>query len=272
MLFITTREPKFSDHVTIIDIHLDDEAAVLDTVAEKFPFQQTVNDLRSAEKQLWLLSGGVLLRNHDDQLAIGLRDCNGADPLTFTNIAAGRCDRKLYDHSLEELTSELVLCVKKDQETWIQLTPGPDSPKIHELHLPMVKHALDNLRQRLEKSGNKSETIPYESYQDDTHALFHQLNVRWFDKVNRMICTESLAGYVLIDNEHHSTEFRLPLKIDLSMYSEHVIFFAEGSGYAEWMSFAQIHDLYLAERQAKRRFLTPFLRSFIAEIRYPAFL
>ena len=262
-LFITAREPVHSTNELMLDIYLEDEAVVLDSVHDEYPLQPTVNSIREYNSLHWLLSGGVLLRNEKYQLALGLRDCNAADPMTFTNIAAGRCNRKLYDHCLEELYSEVVLCVKDVRGDWIQLSLGPQAIRINDLDLPIVANKLNEIKYKLSSSGHP---INCESYSDTGHCLFKHVVVNWKDKQAQIVHMESLSGYVVVDENHHTIEFRLPLQIDLSCYQDNVIFFAEGTGYAEWMTPAQIYKLHLSELIAERHFLTPFLRNYILVI------
>ena len=263
LLYITTREPVIKDHSIQIDVILLEEATVLDSAYTEFPEQCKVSEIRKGDGEKWLLSGGALLKDCMDHYAMGLRDCNAADPLSFTNIAAGRCDRKLFDHCIDELTSELILCVYDRNVGWMQLSLGSHTPDINNLQLPVVKNNINMIRHEINESQNCPKMIPYHIFIDHDNKLYKDIIISWIGKSGKPVHTEELSGYILLDNENKTTEFRLPIAIDISNYAENKLFFAEGTGYAEWMTFDQIAALYKAEISTHRKFLTPFMRSFL---------
>ncbi|UCE06275.1 MAG: hypothetical protein JSW07_22305 [bacterium] len=254
-LFVLTYPPEKKADYILIAIDLDREVAVLDKHFTQYPDQPTVSQIRNGDGSSWLLAGGTLITDHENRIAVGLRDGNAADPFTFTNIGAGRCDQKLEDHCFEEMASEFIVCVKKEDNLWHQFDFGQHTTLLKNLNKPDIRKKRDFL---LKNFG--SNISPPDILQNTIHTkLNNNLNIKWIDKDKSLI--EYLKGYVLLDEENKTTEFRLGLNINLSKYSEAIIFFGEGTGHAEWMSLDQIKTLIQAEIIADRKFVTPFLRA-----------
>ncbi len=257
-LFVTTRPPCQQAARTVLDIHLEDRAAVLDSAAEKFPHQPAVGEIRSGSGDFWLLSGGSLIFDQKGDLAVGLRDGNAADAFLWTNIGAGRCDRKLLDHCLEEMATEFILCARDPQNVWHQVCLGPQTTPVRSLKVTAVDKKIKLL---LNKMGPVTGilTIPYT---DGPVAACPEtrLTVRWKNGT-LTVHEEKLEGFCLIDHKNKTIEFRLTARVDLSRFQETVLFFGEGTGYGEWMSPTALKKLIMAEPVAGRVFVTPVLRA-----------
>jgi len=256
-LFVVTREPnQDANGDWVVEVHLDDEAAVNDKRAGQYDQPYAIGDVRGGRVEgRWLLSGGTIIRDHDGRIAVGLRDGNAADPFHFTNIGAGRCDRKLEDHCLEEMVSEFIMCIKEGSDRWSQvLLNAPERPPLlHEIRAnrQSIKRwktrgipdagILDISRTRVEK--HTSDSVP------------NTLIVNWI-REDKTVLKERLSGYVVKDAKNRTLEFRLVIAYDLSAYdsSDVEIFFAEGTGYAEWLTEDDLRLL------AKLDMVTPFLR------------
>lgn len=257
-LFVVTEEPVLIrrtglEKTATVRIHLDALAAVLDQRADAYPNQPTVAQIHQGIIKGWLLSGGALIADHLDRIAVGLRDGNAADRFVLTNIGAGRCDRRLQDHCNEEHDSEFILCVKQGG-TWHQIIFGPQTLPIKLLNKPDVHGHLAALGAVM-----GSVELPALQHSPIASGLTGQIMVEWYDH-DGLHLAERLSGYVYIDRAVNTTEFRLAMRYDLSRYEDLRIFFGEGTGYAEWLSLEQIRRLRQAEKTAHRPFITSFLR------------
>jgi hypothetical protein len=257
-LYVATEPPKHRGATLSVRIHLDSPAAVLDSHAGSYPKQPTVSSIRAGDGSIWLLSGGVLINDQDGRIAVGLRDGNAADPFAWTNIGAGRCDRALEEHCLEERDTEFILCTK-GEEAWHQVVWGPHTPSLWALEKPCVRWAIQEILEVLAPVETPLSPIPLARSTLPTR-LRGSILVEWYDPQGCAF-TEELPGHLLVDEEAHTTEFRLGLQVDLSEYEGTCLFFGEGTGYGEWMSLVQLRALVAAEGVAGRSLVTPFLRS-----------
>jgi hypothetical protein len=257
-LFVVTKPPKRNDNDVVINIHLDENAAVLDSDASLYPDQPTISKIREGKGSRWLLSGGTLITDQEGRIAVGLRDGNSVDPFIFTNIGAGRCDQKLIENCEQEMASEFILCLKKDDNHWYQADFGQYTKLLTDLNRPDVKMCVEDIVNSFNKSGYMIDRFPYKRGTIQTD-LTGNISINWIYSGDTL--QESLKGYVLADAQNKTTEFRLGLILDLSGFTDNRIFFGEGTGYAEWMSLDCIKDLVRAEEIAGRRFVTPFLRA-----------
>jgi len=247
--FITSQGTR----TTMVRVNLDAKAAVLDSRADFYPGQPTVAQIRNGEEKGWLLSGGTLITDHRNYIAVGLRDGNAADRFMYTNIAAGRCDQRLQEHCYEERDSEFILCVKEGG-AWHQVIFGQHTMPLHRLIKPDVDASVAPILQNLGEVAPPSVTNkPLAS------ALAGNIAVEWYD-AKGISLTENLSGYVFVDSAVHTTEFRLALQYDLSSFEDIRIFFGEGTGYAEWQSLDQIRFQSRAGDNANRELITTFLR------------
>jgi len=250
-LVVVSGEPKPTRTEYVVQIDLAMPAAVHTKYAEDYDQPYTVDDVRenagqAKGKNLWLLSGGTIVRDQRGRFAIGLRDGNAADAFKFTNIGAGRCDQKLEIHCYEELVSELVLCVKEDGE-WVQVQFLP--PKLPPL-LREVRSTLKTIERWKTGRGELSTAglMPLSATRIKTIRSpkrgMKNLQVKW-TKDGKLVDVERLHGYLFPDIENHTLEFRLPFALDLSVYKrdEVELFFAEGTGYAAWKSKAELRKL-----------------------------
>lgn len=250
-LYVVADSHKRLGNHFIVRINLDGEAAVIDKHADTYPDNHKVSEIRKGKAGLWLLSGGTIITDQNGRIAVGLRDGNAADPFVFTNIGAGRCDRKLTDHCREEFESEFILCVqRKPNEDWFQIRFGPATPE------------LSIIRQRIPAVAKwKPEVAPHQLIDAGCLAVMggrDKITIEWYDE-RGIQEVENLSGYVLEDTSNHTVEFRLPVEIDLSAYYAEQIFFAEGTGYALWKSRKQIHKLTGLARKWDTRLVTPLL-------------
>lgn len=257
-LFVVTERPLVMSapgvtNTTVVRINLDSSAAVLDSQAGSHPDQPTIGQIRKGEEKGWLLSGGALITDHRNYIAVGLRDGNAADRFMYTNIGAGRCDQKLQDHCYEERDTEFILCVKV-RGTWHQVIFGPHTTLLHNLNKPDINTILSPILSRLGAAAPPPVAkIPIGT------GLTGDIVIEWYDAAG-VLLTEKLSGYVFVDSAVNTTEFRLAIQYDLSDYDEVQIFFGEGTGYAEWQSLDRIRLLAKAEDIARRGFITSFLR------------
>ena len=254
-LYVVTKPPQPGDTELKIVIALDDEAVVLDKCQEDYPAQRhTVSQIRSGLSDQWLLSGGALILDEVGRIAVGMRDGNAADPFAYTNIAAGRCDQRFEAHCYEEFASEFILCVKQKNDNWEQICFGESTP-----HLASIRKMLPTIAKW--KGYVSSATLKHEILRPSACADLPGLtsiSIYWQDNgVCRL--EEHLRGFVLVDTQNHTVEFRLPLEIDLSTYYGAEIFYGEGTGYATWMFPAQIRALFDQIRFDGSRNVTPFL-------------
>ncbi|OGU59060.1 MAG: hypothetical protein A2V66_15235 [Ignavibacteria bacterium RBG_13_36_8] len=256
-LFVITEQPLLQSNIVSVRIDMNEKVAVLDKYASIYPSQPKVSDIRSNKGSQWLLSGGTLITDRQNRIAIGLRDGNAADPFTFTNIGAGRCDQKLEDHCYEELSSEFILCVQDEKEIWHQIDFGPHTKLLYNLNKECIKNKTKPIVKSIYNFGGISPR-PEINHKTISSKLPNQIKIEWYD--GNDVIEESLTGYVFIDNNHNTTEFRLAINIDLSFYTNTAIFFGEGTGYAEWMKLNQINNLITAQKISGREFITPFLR------------
>jgi hypothetical protein len=257
-LYVVTEAPTvfFSaqgTRTTTVRVNLDANAAVLDSRADFYPGQPTVAQIRKGEGNGWLLSGGTLITDHRNYIAVGLRDGNAADRFMYTNIGAGRCDQSLQEHCYEERDSEFILCVKEGG-AWRQVIFGPHTIPLHRLKKPDIDAIVAPILPNLGEAAPPQATVkPLAS------ALTGEIVVEWYD-AKGISLSENLSGYVFVDNAVHTTEFRLALQYDLSAYEGVWIFFGEGTGYAEWQSLDQIRFQARAGDNANREMITAFLR------------
>ncbi|MBN1998254.1 hypothetical protein JW935_11915 [candidate division KSB1 bacterium] len=262
-LFITTLPPQQQENRISINVRSTDKAAVLDSAADKYPHQPTIGELRTGKGEFWLLSGGTLIFNQEECIAAGLRDGNAADPFLWTNIGAGRCDRKLLDHCREEMASEFILCAKNSNNRWQQVDFGPHTVPINSLRVAAVDKKMAAIQKMMDPSLHFLPTPTYLETPPEGIQEKH-VHVCWHDSV-RIIHEELLQGFCLIDRKNKTTEFRLTVQLDLSPFTETVLFFGEGTGYAEWLSLEALNRLVKAEKVAQRAFLSPVLRALVME-------
>jgi hypothetical protein len=256
-LFVVTEKPVLISapgvtKTTMVRVNLDSNAAVLDNRLDIYRGQPTIDQIRKGETKGWLLSGGTLITDNKNNIAVGLRDGNAADRFMYTNIGAGRCDQSLQEHCYEERDTEFILCVK-ERGIWHQVIFGPHTTSVHKLNKPDVNTILSPL---LTKLGAVAPT-PVANIPIAT-GLTGNIVVEWYDATG-VRKTENLSGYVFVDTAVNTTEFRLAIQYDLSGYDEVQIFFGEGTGYAEWQSLGQIRLLAKAGGIARRGFITSFL-------------
>ncbi|MCL6588544.1 MAG: hypothetical protein K6U80_01165 [Firmicutes bacterium] len=252
--YIIADSPKRVGNHFTVRINLDGAATVIDEYANNYQYNHRVSEIRKGKAGLWLLSGGTIITDQNGRIAVGLRDGNAADPFAFTNIGAGRCDRKLAGHCMEEFESEFILCVQmKPNEGWSQIRFGPATPE------------LSMIRQRIPAIAKwRPYVAPHQFIDSGRLAVMaglggpDKITVEWYDKEGIQE-VENLSGYVLEDTSNHTIEFRLPVKIDLSSFYAEQIFFAEGSGYALWKSRKEIHKLAGYAKKWGTRLVTPFL-------------
>lgn len=129
-MYVVMDEPREEGSGIVVTVDLERDAAVIDKHRANYPRQPySVGDIRSGKDDLWLLSGGTLITDHQGRIAIGLRDGNATNPFAFTNIGAGRCDRSLQEHCMEEFHSELIVCVE-DPEGWVQMKFHESAPDL----------------------------------------------------------------------------------------------------------------------------------------------
>jgi hypothetical protein len=262
-LFVVTSEAyQDTDSKWVVEVHRDDAAAVNDKRAAQYNQPYTISDVRGGQvKDRWLLSGGTVIRDHEGRIAVGLRDGNAADPFHFTNIGAGRCDRKLKDHCLQEMVSEFILCIRGSGGRWAQvLLNAPERP-------PILNEIRAN-RQSIKRW--KTREIPDAGILDISGTDVKQIRssgpdtliVNW-TRTGEPPLVERLSGYVIKDTNNRTLEFRLAVAYNLSKYkpSDVEIFFAEGTGYAEWLTEDELKCLAKLDR------VTPFLRELDKRLR-----
>ena len=254
-LYVVTRVPQSANGEVAIAIDLNEDAVVLDECKENYPLQnQTVSDIRSGNDGRWLLSGGALIFDQSGRIAVGMRDGNAADPFAYTNIAAGRCDRKFQEHCYEELASEFVLCVKRNNTDWEQINFGESTPP------------LERVRQAIPTICKWKAYVKHTILHDEVLRLTTPVNLEGLTTVSihwqeNGVCQfeERIKGFTLLDSQNHTVEFRLPIVVDLSKYSGAEIFYGEGTGHATWIFPAQILDVLDKIQIDGGRKVTPFL-------------
>jgi hypothetical protein len=260
--YIVTNPPLTGEDGIIIKVDLKgQQSALLDGYSDEPTI--SVSDIRSGKiKDAWLLSGGTLIMDCGEprKIAIGVRDANTADPFTYTNIGAGRCDQKLFDHCMDEFETEFILGLKVGN-TWHQVMWGPQTPPFDLLKKPDIQMKIWKILKTKGKVKSESQTIQMKPHilLYDHHELFQKVTILWDD------FEEIIHGYVWLDFTHHTTEFRLPVCIDLCSYQDSMIFFGEGTGYALWKTIDQVRALAAMEKNWGTALLTPFLKRFIAE-------
>lgn len=257
-LFVVTEEPTAfitapGTRTTTVRVNLDANAAVLDSRADFYPGQPTVAQIRNGKEKGWLLSGGTLITDHRNYIAVGLRDGNAADRFMYTNIGAGRCDQRLQEHCYEERDSEFILCVKEDG-AWRQVIFGPHTLPLRRLNKPDVDAIVASILPNLGVAAP-----PPVANNPLASPLTGDIAVEWYD-AEGISLSENLSGYVFVDSAVNTTEFRLGLQYDLSAYEDVHIFFGEGTGYAEWQSLDQIRLQTSVGTIADRKLITAFLR------------
>lgn len=267
-IFVVTEPPNPYRSTVTVRINFDAPAAALDSRRKRYPDNPTVSEIAGGSGDCWLLSGGALITDHHERIAIGLRDGNARDQFLLTNIGAGRCDRKLDEHCWEEVASEFLLCVKDNRGIWRQAEfkhpqaiPG-DSQQLLlcNLNKPAVEKRVSEILSWIYTSGGMLESIHKENVGPNAN-LPNEILVEWYDPNTEQTIDERLRGYVLVDEANHTTEFRYALRLELSSFQEIEIFFGEGTGYAEWLSLAEIRNLVSASEVARRDFVTPFMRA-----------
>lgn len=256
-LYIVANAPVNTGDHCHLTVDLDAPAAVLDSRRRGHLDQPSVGDIRTGDDSRWLLSGGALITDHLGRIAIGLRDGNAADPFAFTNIAAGRCDRRLRDHCFEELYSELILCVRRASDGWAQLTLDQTTPDLADLR--RRRPAVSTWRPDV---GEQPIKLMADASLLEVQDGPSRLTVQWLDQ-GRIEHQETLSGYVLVDRPNHTVEYRMKVRLDLSPFDDTAIFFAEGTGYALWRTAAQIQALVASEQVFGSTLVTPLLRKLV---------
>lgn len=268
-LYIVTQEPAPPGDVVNIKVNLDDSAAVCDGHQNEYPNQPyTDKDINTPNQgkerpPFWLLSGGALVSDDRQRVAIGLRDGNPTkDAFAFTNIGAGRCDRPLKEHCLEELATEFILCVLENGD-WYQCRFGTNTQSLHALQKPAIRKKIERVLSSIDKNKGIKEMDVDQLIGDpvEESQLPKEINITWIDGENQI--KEKLPGYVYLNNGEQTTEFRLAVTIDLSSYSMFEVFYGEGTGYACWKNLQQIAALLDAEKTWGDELLTPFLRELV---------
>jgi hypothetical protein len=246
----------------LIKVDLSRPAAVLDpSKNSEVKNNYTIDQVRSGKiKNTWLLSGGALIFDQNNKLALGLRDGNAADPFCFTNIGAGRCDQKVIPHCQQELSSEFILCIKRGS-SWQQVSTGPNTKPIEELELPCVEKKLKRIIKRVTKSETALSDIMAGPPENPPLPLKKVL-IKWGD-----IESEAFESIIWLDEKNHTVEIRLPVYIDLTDFSETAIFFNEGTGFAVWKSLESILALSRFSDRDRAALVTPSLKYLAKAIR-----
>ncbi|HIP53617.1 MAG TPA: hypothetical protein EYH03_06375 [Chromatiales bacterium] len=261
--FLVTGAPVRREESVLIQVDLDAPAVVLECYRAAYP-DQPYSDLDIREGKFpdrWLLSGGALVMDQEGRIALGLRDGNAAAPFTYTNIAAGRCDGPLMEHCLEEIASECLLFVRGSATGWRQVDMGPATPAVPEIRLPCMAAWLqkslvdDGSRVRLGRCAPKLLKGGV-----DYLALF-------FEVCDKGACVERevVEGYVFIDHQENTTEFRIARAFDLSPYAQGdvMLVFGEGTGHGVWKGPEQIRALCRLQEQWGTPLVTPFLQRLV---------
>lgn len=264
-LFVVTGMPTKANRKVTVPIKLDEEAAVFTPEAGRYCQGTTIDDVREGVKGKWLLSGGTLVANSRKQIAVGLRDGNAPDPFVWTNIAAGRCDQKLEDHCQEEFETEFLCCVKKGK-IWHQVSFGKHTRLLCELDSPTVRRKLTEVVASIYQSGrmlnhHSAVTLTYD--RPLATPLTQTIEVQWITNSGAPII-EKLKGYVYMDVKNHTLEFRraVTLRLKDKAITDIVLFFGEGTGHAEWKSFADLKSLATAQKTGPR-LVSPFLDALV---------
>ncbi len=256
-IFVVCSPPVCDQTERILTVTIDkgEPAAALDSRHGGHPRQPLVRDIANGDGSRWLLSGGMLILDDQDRVAVGVRDGNAADPFAFTNIAAGRCDQGFKAHCLEEGRTELILMVR-NEGAWSQVDLGAGGLKLCDLNKPDVARAVQ---------GILAEGAPGVLALDKRLLLpprqrrqpLWTLKVVWAGATGKRV--ETARG--LVWKGPQTIEFRRPVRLRLSGMEGNRIFFGEGTGYAEWWSHELLEKMALAEQVAGRRMITPFLKS-----------
>lgn len=258
-LYVVTNEPQQDGKRMVVSVDMGKDAAVIDKHRADYPHQPySVGDIRGGKDGLWLLSGGTLITNHQGQIAIGLRDGNAADPFTFTNIGAGRCDRKLQDHCMEEFHSEFILCVKDPSGNWVQMKFDESAPDLSEIRAKSPAIA----KWEVHIGQPRDLARPQPALKSGLPGMT-TLAVEWKEG-SQIQDREVLEGYTFLDQQNHTLEFRLPIELDLSTHGDVATFYAEGTGYAVWKTPRQIRDLARLQQTFGTILVTPLLAGIVA--------
>jgi hypothetical protein len=256
--YVVTRAPVENEDGILLQVDLQNQeaAALNDHVPEQTLF---VSDIRSGNvKDRWLLSGGTLITDCADprRIALGIRDANAADPFTYTNIGAGRCDQKLFDHCMQEFETEFILGIR-NENAWQQVMWSAKTPSWESLANPDIQVKLQKILSSdvLKENCQDKKVHPHIALYN-SHALFRKVTILWDDY------EETIHGYVWLDAAHQTMEFRLAVQLDLSCCQDSVIFFGEVTGYAIWKTEAQIKTLARVEEEWGTLLLTPFMKQF----------
>jgi len=260
-IFIVTSSPIQTNNGYSIQINFEQAATVLHKYAPRYNQPYTVEEIRQGitYSDCWLLSGGVFITDHRKRLAIGLRDGNGPDPFMFTNIGSGRCDGDLTTLCFRELAEELILCIR-EKNRWFQVCLLPNYPSPSLKMLRQMNHNITFWRNDV----ITTETLkPLKETKGIIQASHHKKNIstlliNWINKKGTTQYVEELQGYIYIDQQHNTVEFRLTRTLNLDAYRDEdtAIFFAEGTGYAKWSTVEELHQL------ATTGMATPMLENF----------
>lgn len=262
-VYVVTQPPIVNGKTVTVRVDLDAVAAVHDSYAAFYPHQPPLTTIADGNGESWLLSGGALITNEADKIAVGLRDGNARDPFMFTNVAAGRCDRRLEHHCYEETATEFILCVKSEGDVWRQVEFGSRQLLLCNLNKPAVKKRVTDVLASVFAFGALLSPPPLSQRKAlSTRSsilgirLPTDIVVEWFDR--QEATTERLEGYVFVDQDNKTTEFRLAIPLDLTPFVDNEVFFGEGTGHAEWLSLDDIRAL--AAANSRRELVTPFLK------------
>jgi len=87
------------------------------------------------------------------------------------------------------------------------------------------------------------------------------VTLNWIDQEGKKKTEGPIRGYVLKDEDNKTLEFRLAVTLDLTDINQNEIeiFFAEGTGYAEWMTENNLRKF------AELNMVTPFLNKLLFE-------
>jgi len=261
--YLVTRRPRREGGQVVVEVDLDAPAAVLERHRVRYPRQPySERDIRNHRvPEAWLLSGGALVMDEVGRIALGLRDGNAAAPFTYTNVAAGRCDGPLLDHCLEEIASECLLFVRVAGGEWRQVDMGPATPSVAALDLPAVAGWLREVGPAdAQRVSLRSCTPRRVAGGVDFLPLVFELSAD-----GRRVEREVLEGYVFINPDENTTEFRIARAFDLSPYAQEdrMLIFGEGTGHALWKTPDQIRALCRLQREWGTPLVTPFMERLV---------
>jgi len=297
VLFVVTRPPDTRQNPVVVDIALDQVAAVRRKDRLDYQGHVSMDDIRNrtsaGDHEHWLLSGGTLIIDDRRRIAVGLRDGNSDDPFVYTNIGAGKCDQPLLAHCLQELQSEFMLCLKHCDQ-WYQVDLAGDTQPVDRIwgesklqsakpdvweRLCEVCHSLGprpDLRRWLRAPTSDIEKFATPAGVETTFrditgsceitartlAPESKLQLRYL-RGGTVVSEETFPGLVFPDEDIRTIEFRLVVQFDLSAYPDNRVFYSEGTGYGAWKSREELKAMADAQKPPHNRLITPFLEWFV---------